>query len=202
MEQDINEKIASQTEKAVSGISDATTDVSSDASVKEKGKTKKKKRSAAYYAVTFFVKVGLTVLCIWVLLTYVGGVFMCHDNRSYPMIKDGDLVITYRLGEYRQGDVVVYEKDGERRFGRVIAFGGDEVTISSDRVSVNGYAIYDDTVYPTPAGNITYPYTVDSGYVFVLNDYRSDMSDSRTFGAVSEADLQGKAIFVMRRRGI
>ncbi len=167
-----------------------------------KPKKKKKKRSALSYAVSFFVKIGLTVLCVWVLLTYVGGVFMCHDNRSYPMIKDGDLVITYRLGGYRQGDVVVYMQDGERRFGRIAAFGGDSVEISSDRVCVNGYAIYDETVYPTPAGNITYPYTVDSGYVFVLNDYRSDMSDSRTFGAVSEADLQGKAIFVMRRRGI
>ena len=74
--------------------------------------------------------------------------------------------------------------------------------IWSYRVCVNGYAIYDETVYPTPSGDIAYPYTVDNGYVFVLNDYRSDMSDSRTFGAVSEADLQGKAIFVMRRRGI
>ena len=75
--------------------------------VSDTPKKKKKKRSALSYAVSFFVKIGLTVLCVWVLITYVGGVFMCHDNRSYPMIKDGDLVITYRLGEYRQGDLVV-----------------------------------------------------------------------------------------------
>ena len=184
-------------EKAkISEISDAP-----DAAVPKK---KKKKRSSLYYAVSFFAKIGATVLLVWALLKWVGGVYMCHNNCSYPMIKDGDLVITYRLDEYRQGDVIVYKHDGETKFGRVIAFGGDVVEISADSVKVNGYGIYDDTVYPTTAeGSATvYPYTVPDGCIFVLNDFRSDISDSRTYGALPAGDTEGKAIFVMRRRGI
>lgn len=165
---------------------------------------KKKKKSASYYAVTFFLKIGLTVLAVWILLTYVGGVFMCHDNSAYPMIKDGDLVLTYRLDSLKQGDLAVYRQDEKVRFGRVIAFEGDVVDIVGDYVSVNGYGLFENTVYPTSAEGsaIAFPYTVPEGCVFVLNDYRSDIADSRMYGAVPLEQTCGKAVFVMRRRGI
>ena len=88
--------------------------------------------------------------------------------------------------------------------GRVIAAEGDSVDILSDYVTVNGYGIFEDTLYPTTSegASITFPYTVSENCVFVLNDYRSDISDSRTFGAIRLDDVQGKVVFVMRRRGI
>lgn len=47
----------------------------------------------------------------------------------------------------------------------------------------------------------TDPYTVEEGRAFVLNDYREDTDDSRSFGAVSLNDIEGPLIFSMRRRG-
>lgn len=191
-----------------SDVTGATSDNTADTEKKledtEKKPKKKKKRSAASYALSLFVKIGLTAAVVWVLLTYVGGVYMCHDNKAYPMIKDGDLVITYRLDELRQGDVIAYRHDETVRFGRIVALQGDTVDISGEYVSVNGYGIYEDTVYPTTAegSSVAYPYTVPPDHVFVLNDYRSDISDSRTYGAIPMEDSFGKAVFVMRRRGI
>ena len=111
----------------------------------------KKKHSAAYYAATFFAKIACTVLFVWLLFTFVAGVFICHDNSSFPMIKDGDLCITYRLGKLKQGDEVVYKRDGKVCFGRIVASEGDVVGVYDDYVSVNGYRVYEDTVYPTTA---------------------------------------------------
>lgn len=167
-------------------------------------KKPKKKRTAKSYAISFFIKVAITAIVLWVLLTMIAGVFVCHDNSAYPMIKDGDLCITYRLGKFAQGDVIAYKVNGEFRFGRVIAAEGDSVDIMSDYVTVNGYGVFDDTLYPTTSegASITFPYTVSENCVFVLNDYRSDISDSRTFGAIRLDDVQGKVVFVMRRRGI
>lgn len=167
-------------------------------------KKKKKKRSALSYALSLLLKIGLTAAAVWVLLTYVGGVYMCHNNSAYPMIKDGDLVLTYRLEPYRQGDVIVYMHDSEVHFGRIVAVAGDTIDFSGDYVSVNGYGLYEDTVYPTSSAGaaVDFPYTVQENCVFVLNDYRSDLSDSRTYGAIPVSDIQGKAVFVMRRRGI
>ena len=167
-------------------------------------KKPKKKRTAKSYAISFFIKAAITAIALWVLLYWIAGVFVCHNNSAYPMIKDGDLCITYRLGKFVQGDVVAYKVNGEIRFGRVIAAEGDSVDIRSDYVTVNGYGIFEDTLYPTTSegASITFPYTVSENCVFVLNDYRSDISDSRTFGAIGLDDVQGKVVFVMRRRGI
>jgi signal peptidase I len=38
--------------------------------------------------------------------------------------------------------------------------------------------------------------------VFVLNEYRSDLSDSRTFGGIPLEEIQGTVVFTMRMRGI
>ena len=91
------------------------------------GKKKKKKKTAFDYARAFFIKIGVTAAVIAALLIWVAGVYVCHDNSSYPMIKDGDLCITYKLGSLEQGDAVAYKYGDKIRFGRVIAAGGDEV---------------------------------------------------------------------------
>lgn len=176
----------------------------SDQTESDKPKKKKKKRTAKDYAINFFVRVAVTVLAVCLLLTFVAGVYVNHANSSYPMIKDGDLCLTYKLGKLSQGDVVAYKSGKDLKFGRVIAFAGDTVEIKDDYIAVNGYGIFEDTVYATSAEGsaISYPYTVPEDSVFVLNDFRSDVSDSRTLGGVKLSDCKGKVVFIMRRRGI
>ena len=171
---------------------------------KDKPKKKKKKLTARQYALRLAIKIGITLFVITLLLVFVFGVYVNHSNSSYPMIKDGDLCLTYKLGSLKQGDVVAFEMNGETKFARVIALEGDSVEIQNDYVAVNGIGIFEQTVYSTSAegSKISYPYKVPSGTVFVLNDFRSDTSDSRTLGGIPLSDCKGKVIFVMRRRGI
>ena len=81
---------------------------------------------------------------------------------------------------------------------------GNVVEVSDNVLMVNGFGLYENTVYPTPVegSKITYPYTVPEDTVFVLNDYRSDLKDSRTYGGIPLSDTEGKVILVIRRRGI
>ena len=164
----------------------------------------KKKRTAKSYAISFFLKLGATALAVWLLLTFVAGICVCHSNASYPMIKDGDFCLFYRLSDPVQGDEIIYRKDGETHFGRVIAQSGDKVEIYNDYITVNGLGLYDDAVYPTSSKGsvIEYPYIVPDHCVFVLNDYRSDLSDSRSYGGIPLKDVCGSVVFIMRRRGI
>ena len=165
---------------------------------------KKKKRSAKYYLTELLVKFGITGLVLWLLLEFVVMISVCHDNTAYPMIKDGDFCLTYRLAELHQGDEVTYTQDNKVRLGRVIAFGGDTVDIRNDSVSVNGLNIAENVVYPTDSqgSDIEFPYQIPEDCVFVLNDYRSDLSDSRTYGGIPLSDVKGVVVFIMRRRGI
>ena len=165
---------------------------------------KKKKRTAKSYALSLLIKIGVTALLVWILLSFVVGVFVCHDNYAYPMIKDGDLCITYRLDSLRQGDEIIYRYNGVVRVGRIVAQAGDSVDISGDRVNVNGYALAEDTVYPTTknGATVSFPYKVPENCVFVLNDHRDDPDDSRIYGGILLESVEGKVVLVMRRRGI
>ncbi|MBO4863026.1 MAG: signal peptidase I [Eubacterium sp.] len=167
-------------------------------------KKPKKKRSAGSYAIEFFIKVGVTALAIWALLTFVVSININHSNSGYPMIKDGDLCISYRRGKIVNNDVYSYKQGGKVKFGRIMAEAGDSVSFMEESLMVNGYGVYEDTVYPTTEEGvkIPLPYTVPQGSVFLLNDYRNDLDDSRTFGGVPQEDIIGKVILIIRRRGI
>ena len=168
------------------------------------GATKKRKKTARQYAISFFIKIGVTALVVVLLLIFVVGIYVNHSNSGYPMIKDGDLCLTFRLATLRKGDPIVYEKDGVTKFGRIVAEAGDIVDLGDEGLTVNGYGVYEDTVYPTTGEGATlqFPYTVPEDTVFVLNDYRSDVQDSRTYGGIPLKDTKGKIILLLRKRGI
>lgn len=133
------------------------------------------------------------------LLTQVSG------NDMFPAIKDGDLVLAYRLEKaLSKNDVVVYTHDGQYRIGRIIGREGDVIMMDeTGNLLVNGTAQGGEILYPTYAKeNFTYPYVVPEKSYFLLGDYRTQTEDSRDFGSVSAADVEGKVITILRRRGI
>lgn len=165
---------------------------------------KKSPKTATALAIEFFIKVAATVLIVFLLCTFVIGIHVNHSNSNYPMLKDGDFCVTFRHARVYIGDEIVYNNDRKLIFGRVAAMPGDVIDIDGESLVVNGKGVYENAVYPTTAegAKITFPYTVPEDSVFVLNDYRSDINDSRTYGAISKSDIEGKVVFILRRRGI
>ena len=149
----------------------------------------------------------LAVLCalgvaLFTQVIYVGRV---GGNEMFPAVKDGDLLVGFRLaGSLERDDVVVYRQDSAVRVGRVVAAAGDRVSITEGgEVLVNGAVQTGEILYPTEPGEaLEYPYTVPEGCVFLLGDQRTDSEDSRTFGAVACAEVEAKVVTLMRRRGI
>lgn len=171
---------------------------------KPKNPKPKKKKSALYFALEFFVKIALTAVVVAILVIYIVGIYVNHSNSCYPMIKDGDLIITYKLNRrYVSDDEIAYLHDGKIRFGKVVAGQGDVVDIRDSMLTVNGYGVFENAVYPTTAegATIEFPYTVPADTVFVLNDYRSDSSDSRKYGGIKISETKGKIFLMLRRRG-
>ena len=121
----------------------------------------------------------------------------------YPAVKDGDLIIGYRLQDtYLEDDAVVYEADGELRVGRIIGRQSDVISMDdSGTLIVNGTVQGGEILFPTYAKEgIEYPYTVPEGCVFVLGDYQTQAEDSRDFGCISLEDVKAKVITLLRRR--
>ena len=150
-------------------------------------------------------RVLLLALAAWVLFSQVFLITQVRGNDMFPAVKDGDLVIGFRLQrEYAKNDVVVYRDGGRTRIGRVAARADDVVTLDdSGTLLVNGTAQSGEILYPSYAkAGITYPYRVPEGHVFLLGDYRTQAEDSRDLGPIPLEEVQGKVITLLRRRGL
>lgn len=155
--------------------------------------------------ISLFFRVVVLALTAYIIFTQV---FLITQNKGqgmFPAIKDGDLIIGYRLQqEYAKNDVVVYTVDGEQRVGRIIGRSTDVVNINdSGSLQVNGTTQSGEILYPTYAKEgLEYPYRVPEGQIFILGDYRTNAEDSRDHGAVDLKDVKGKIITILRRRGL
>lgn len=155
---------------------------------------------------SLIVRIAVLALAVWVLFGQVFLLAQASGNGMFPAVKDGDLIIGYRLQDpYAKNDVVVYEHDGKLCTGRILARETDTVRIDeSGTLIVNGTAQSGEILYPTypKEGGVSYPYEVPEGMVFILGDYRTQSKDSRDFGAVALTDVKAKVITLLRRRSL
>lgn len=154
---------------------------------------------------SLFFKFLVLILALYVLFTQVFLITQVSGNGMFPAIEDGDLILAYRMQtDYAKNDVVVYEHEGKVTTARILGREGDVINMDdSGNLQVNGTTQGGEIMYPTYAKEgITYPFVVPDGHFFLLGDYRTQTTDSRDFGPVSEADVAGKVITILRRRGI
>ncbi len=167
--------------------------------------------------------VGLLIAAPLLALLLTAHVFQPYEVDGASMettLQDTDRLIVLKLpktwanitnGEYRphRWDVIVFDRPArlsapaatEHLIKRVIALPGERVTISSGVVTVynaenpNGFKPDEGKEYAkdilTTPGEVDY--TVGRGEVFVLGDNRTNSTDSRVFGAISEDIIVGKA---------
>ncbi len=159
------------------------------------------------HAGSLFVRIALLAVIFRVLNAYVFGIYLVKGNSMYPSLRDGDLCITYKLEPYTHSEVIAYQAGTAVRFARIAAAGNDTVEITQDGILlINGYQPAEEIFYRTDpgeecGGKAHVQLTVNGGEWYLLNDYREDLSDSRTYGSVSDELLLGKVIFIFRRRG-
>ena len=165
-----------------------------------------KKRIKKNYTIEYLKKIGITAVVLFIVFTFVFGIAVVRGNYMFPALRDGDLVITYKLEPAVATEVIAYKRNGTTKLGRIVASAGETIDINEGGgITVNGSIITEEVFYPTEpvfSSEITFPYTVPENSYFVLNDYRTlEGEDSRVFGAVPKKDCKGKVTFVFRRRG-
>lgn len=117
----------------------------------------------------------------------------------FPSIRDGDLCFVEKYDKHTQiDDIVLYNNT----MYRVIARENQEVNITDKGIlTVDGQQVLSTTNTLLQKGDVSFPMKVGKGELFVLNDYREDLDDSRTFSTIQEKDITGKIFFLIRRRG-
>ena len=129
--------------------------------------------------------------------------FEVPSSSMSPTIIPGDLIIVNLLDEeINNGDIVVFKdplNSGEFFIKRVIAVEGQIIDFNGGRLFIDEEPIEDDYSigdnYEIEGGvNITYPYIIPEGKIWVMGDNRENSNDSRYFGSVDKEEVLGKAI--------
>ena len=127
-------------------------------------------------------------LIVLVLLTFVGRTIGVQHDSMNPTLLDGDRMIVRSIFYTpSRGDMIIFSKQyfqaGTPVVKRVVALAGDTVNINTHTGVVYVNDIPQDEPFasgPTyDAGDISYPYTVPVGHVFVIGDNRGNSRDSR-----------------------
>ena len=168
------------------------------------------KRSVFRSVLSVVLTLAAIVLASYLLRTFV---FQSYEIPSASMeetIMTGDLVfsekVSYRFGDPEPGDIVTFEDPeipSRTLIKRVIATEGQTVDLKDGSVYIDGlkqFEPYTDGKPSYPLANsseeITYPYTVPAGEVWVMGDNRTNSQDSRYFGSVPVSSISGKAVLV------
>ena len=138
------------------------------------------------------------------LFSFFFRIIQVDGESMVPTLDNGDKLIVWGAGyEPQRGDVVIvdsYTSYGKPLVKRVIAKGGDTIDIDyqNGTVTVNDELLIEDYIAePTYLGyDVTFPYVVPEGTVFVMGDNRNASLDSRSsyVGCIDERDILGKVL--------
>lgn len=166
-------------------------------------------RGVLEWVVVLAAALGIALL----LRTFVVETFIVPSGSMLDTIQEGDTLIGEKVSYYTRtpeaGEIVTF-KDPEdpdtTLIKRVIATGGQTVNLVDGTVYVDGEALDEPYTegkpsYPLPqqsalVGEISYPYTVPEGSIWVMGDNRTNSLDSRYFGAVQVSDVTSHALFI------
>lgn len=181
-----------------------------DASVQE---DESRQRGGALGVILDWAPYIVVPIIVGLLLhAFVVEAFIVPTGSMLETIQLNDCVwsekVSYRFRSPEQGEIVLLQSPTDETvtlLKRVIATEGQTIDFVDGVVYVDGVALDEpytggkptypsDTTY-TGAGQITYPYVVPEGHVWLMGDNRTNSRDSRYYGAIPVSSVYARAFF-------
>jgi len=144
-------------------------------------------------ALVIVAAVAVLVSMLWLPVLQVVGESMT------PSLFEGEIIVAPKGARFNKGDVIAFYYNNKILVKRVIANAGEWVNMDQDgNVFINDTPLDEPYVSEKAFGdcNITLPYQVPDGKIFVMGDHRATSSDSRNtaVGCVAEEQIVGKVL--------
>jgi len=154
------------------------------------GRLRRSRAVAALVAVLALVALARILL--------IDTVWVSSDSMS-PTVCTGDLVLVARWNPRaaKVNDIVTFASpaDGSFTIKRVVGVAGQRVGIEDGQLVVDGHAVSEPYVDIKTIDGVYYgPVSVPSGTVLVMGDHRELSIDSRSFGPVPVAAIDGRRL--------
>lgn len=165
----------------------------------ERNRLKYRDRYKRTFRSTVAILIVVSAISILVATLWMP-VLQIYGSSMTPTLVDGEIVFTVKTTSFKTGDIIAFYYNNKILVKRVIAESGEWVDIDEDgNVFIDGKEIEESYIEEKAYGdtNISLPYQVPDGKVFVLGDHRAISVDSRntSIGCVSQEQIVGKVLF-------
>ena len=167
---------------------------------KQKLREQKRKKKLVISTATRWT-IGLVVATIILLnlFTYVLQIVRYNGSGMEPSLHSGQTLVLLKTQDVEQGDVIAFYYNNQVLVRRVIAQDITQISIETDGDVLINSSVLDEPYVTEPSVgqcNLTFPYYLQNGYVFVMGDNRPVAMDSRLseIGPVLKERIIGKVI--------
>lgn len=161
--------------------------------------------------VNFTFTLMVAFILVIVLRDHFAQPFQVEGKSMNPTLYQGDHLIMLKQTTIERFDIVVFPDPmgSEKTFvKRLIGLPGDRLEVKGDQLYINDQVVAEpyldgmnqseETVYTEDftLWQITGDQEIPPGKFFVLGDNRPESGDSRQFGYVDAAAIEGKAVWI------
>lgn len=163
-------------------------------------------------SISIAVPIAFVIAIVAVLLvrTYVVEPYVIPSESMDPTIEVGDMILGEKVSlkseSPKQGDIVFFKNPSEGSshsvlVKRVVAVGGQTVDLRNGKVYIDGAIEQNEHAHGMSmplaeeykVTDVTFPYKVPDGYIWVMGDNRENSLDSRSFGAVPVSSVYAES---------
>lgn len=153
--------------------------------------------------------ISVALILVILLNMYVFNLSTVKGHSMEPTLKEKEWLFvnkfSFLIGHPSRGDVVILKDPDMRSLDRqylvkrVVGVPGDRIEIRGGKLYVNGETVAEPYTDIQIEDGDRRAVIVPEGHYYVMGDNRHQMAskDSRTFGAVPEAAIQGRAEFII-----
>ena len=157
---------------------------------------------------------AIALVAAFAIRYFVAEPFIIPSASMTDTLEVGDRLIgekiTYKSSSPKAGDIVTFtdpEDSSKTLIKRVIAVAGQTVELKNGYVYVDGEMLSESYTDGKPSypldghasslsEDVSYPYVVPEGCIWVMGDNRTNSLDSRYFGAIPVSSVTSRAVFV------
>lgn len=147
-----------------------------------------------------FIYVVIIVVIILIRTFIVTPVRVDGDSMD-TNLSNGEILLLKKYDhQFERFDVIVFKYKEDKLVKRIIGLPGENVRYEDNKLYINDTLVNEDMI-----SKPTYDYNlsqlgfevIPDGYYFVLGDNRTDSTDSRIIGLVSENEILGSTNFIL-----